>query len=477
MPQCSSIVKNLQTGPQDNSSSKDKNTTPDKKPKIPIADLYRAISDVIVNPQLSIFEDKPPFKIGAFELRPGLKQPFIIDPNTLECLPVGIEKIRQLIMKYCTTELITLPEYNFTSRQAHCAADYWLDLVTPNECPETIRLYTDRELCFARIPFELQPSEGGEKTPLFNELFGRVLVNREQLKAFLWSYVISGSYIQQYYWLRGDGNDGKGSLFRVLERLFPRVTLVQNGLPVIGNKHWAVPFEGKRVVIFPDLQEKVSMNSGVMKSLTGGDTCFIDPKGLPGYNRSFICKLLIGSNNPPPIEGTKAEKRRLLYGEIQSTDKFDQYYEDKLWDELPYALHDWRTAYEKYCEGNKPIESESEAAVLVSDAIEDSHSDLVAFFESNFIEKTSERITPAQLRARFEDLKIRDTKFIGRFNAWLEKTKGIKAKRNGSGPRLIWGVDLLPLPPKEPVKVVLAPGVAPYLTPGIKNSSNPWAAT
>ena len=446
MPQCPDIVKNLHTDLKNNSSSQNETESDTPKPKA--GELYGAIFDAVEKTAASLLEPFP-HTIRAFELRPGVKQPYIEHGG--ECQTVGIEKIRQLILAYTRKELFDLKDYCFTSTQAQGAAAYWYDLTPCADKPRAFLMQGDKGRCFRRVPFKIEPNLGSTRTPLFNELLGRMKSNVEPLKAFIWSIFIPGSYCQQYLWIRGEGNDGKGALTRTLLKLAGSVGIVQNTAPWKGNKHWALPFIDMRLVVFPDFKDGSSMDNGILKSLVCGDRIYVDPKGPQGYMVELMCKVIFCSNDMPNLTGSKADLRRIILVEIESTDAFDEHYEGNLWAELPYFLDDCRIAYEKLCPVNQPICTDEESAAILQAEQDDKDGDLHSFFAQNFVRDANAEITPADYQQRAIDWGERHPQFLRRFKAWL-KLEGFEAKHDQkrSRKRFIKGLKLRPYPLPAP---------------------------
>ena len=141
------------------------------------------------------------------------------------------------------------------------------------------------------------------------------------------------SYMQQYVWLHGKGNEGKGSLNRFLQRVFgPAYCSKQPNES--GDKFWTHELLGKRLVVFPDCNDQKFVTSGLFKSMTGGDPVAVEAKGEMSYTTRLNAKYLVLSNEKPQISSEKADKRRIIYCEIAPReDLIDLNFEARLWDE------------------------------------------------------------------------------------------------------------------------------------------------
>ncbi len=414
-----------------------------KPKKLSPGDLYNAIFNAIEDNALKSLP-KPNFNIKAFELQPGIHQP-ILEMENGEALIVGIPKIRQLILDYCHTMLTNAVSYSFTANQAQGAAEFWHDRTKLVEKPKMILFPNESGRCLRRIPFDLKPNPKGAYTPRFNEMFKRIKSNGRQMKAFIWSLVIEESHMQQFLYIHGKGNDGKGALTRTLLRFVGKIGIAQNTAPLKGNKHWAIPFENKRLAIFPDFQELSSLDNGILKSLTGGDPIYIDPKGTAGYTTEIHCKLIFCSNEMPNLGGWgKSDLRRIIMVEMESTDEFDPKYEQYLEAELPYFLSDCKLAYEEICPNHERIPTDEESKQILDDANDDKNSDLHVFFERHLAEDVTSFITPLDLTKRLHEIGNRDSFFNKRLRAWLE-SKGFKVERK-LNQRKICRLKLKPFP-------------------------------
>lgn len=426
---------------------KDDDDPPPPKPLA--AELYEALFHTFEQtPVLGKVLPVPKFNIKAYELEPGIHQAMIVGEGG-ECQPVNLSKIRQMILRYTAEDLASIPDYRFTSCQAGAAADYWSDRINCIQKPASTLFKNAPGNCFRRIPFDLLPNPNGRHTPLFNEMFSRIKSNGTALRAYIWSLLIQESFNQQYVWLYGAGNDGKGALARTLLRLFgPRISGSQNTAPWRGNKHWAIPFIDKRLVVFPDFKDNSSMDNGILKSLTGGDDVYVDPKGTKGYNVRLSAKLIFCSNHMPRVDPNEYEIRRLILAEFVSTTKFDAAYEEKLWGEMPYFLSDCKEVYERLCPNHEKIPIDDESKESISDSAEDRNPDLQYVFDHHFEIKPSSRLTPKEVRDRLNEAGHRDTFFGQRFNDWLAN-RGYVPKRLGrGGTRQFHGLKLRPFPAK-----------------------------
>lgn len=109
--------------------------------------------------------------------------------------------------------------------------------------PSSFTLSED-ELTFCRIKLSLEEGQ----TPTWDSFVSRCGSNGEALMAFLWSLLNKEDKSQQYLLIKGDGEDGKGSLVRWLNKLFNDQLV---GLSV--SDKWPALCVGRRVGVFNDI--------------------------------------------------------------------------------------------------------------------------------------------------------------------------------------------------------------------------------
>ncbi len=413
--------------PHENSDTPDdQDTESDKKERTKLAVIYENLYRNFEGHILNILP-KPKTVIKAYQLRPGVKQPVIIRPNG-ECEEVGQEMIKDTLLNHCWEDLLEIPDYQLTDEQAKAAASFWASRIKPIGKPKMILLHEDEGLCFRKLPWPLKENPGAIHTPLFNELMSRIVTNKKGVMAFTWSLMEPKSFNQQYLWLHGEGNDGKGSYMRALLRWMGAIGAVQNTAPWKGNKHWAIPFIGKRLVIFPDFKDKLSLDNGILKSLTGGDSVYVDPKGTPGYTTSLDAKIIFSSQDMPNFPPTKSNLRRIIFAEFETTESEDADYEEKLWEEMPYFLWDCRNTYAELCPKHQRIPTDEESKNILKETAEGNSGDIAWVFNLHFERHASSSITPQEVCDRLCDYGHRDTRWLARFKEYLIES-GIKKER------------------------------------------------
>lgn len=287
--------------------NRDSDDSPEKRPKT--ATLYSSIYAAIARLSTSVLPP-PNFSIATVSDVHGKIAPvFIRDDGT--CYRPQDGEIASLILKY--TRSLNLPNFEFTPAQADECSKYWKMVSDPMPMPPHVLFRGQAGLCWQRSAYDLTPGP----TPVFDELFSR-MTNGKAVRAWIGSMFFLDSYDQQYVWLKGEGNDGKGSLITFLANVFgPEGALSQEEAPG-ADKHWAVPWVGKRFVYFSDFDDYGAMRKGPLKILTGGGETLVRPFFGAGFSMKLPVKIMIASNRFPKTELDKADKRRLIFAEFSS---------------------------------------------------------------------------------------------------------------------------------------------------------------
>jgi hypothetical protein len=419
------------------------------KPKAPPiglqqADLAVALINHLKGAPLKMF---PPMKftLAARADDKGKPHPFEINSDNV-CRDIDIEIVTNKLLNFCHRSAIW-PYDTWTYKQAEGCAKMWLALsseedLSPTPAPFAF-LSEESKRCYHRLPFDVKPGS----MPLAEELFSR-MSNAEAVAAFIWSCFEPKANRQQYVWIYGQGNDGKGTLMRWLQKIVGTAGQVQQNAPDTRNKHWALPYVNKRVIIYPDFDDYEALSRGVFKSITGEDPVFIDPKGKAGYTERLICKLFFTSNGMPGISTSRSDLRRIIFGEMSVAPRHDPQYEEKLWLEAGAILAYCRDVYRRLCpdHGLIPVTDESKEAIENHAASREAEFEL--FFDDNIgIERTRETLQndlQVRLRNYFPSSNIQ-----GKFKAWMERKYGfvvVRETRGSSRPRLYKGFYLKPYP-------------------------------
>lgn len=267
------------------------------------------------------------------------------------------DAVSDAISQYCARELMAVPEAMITAKQASQIRDLWLSLAPslPDQAFPLAELSADG-LAFKRLAFDA-PVHRGEQgevvvpdVPPTLESFLRRCSEPDAVAAFIGSLFYPEADRQQYLYLYGAGNDGKGALLRFLyDLLGPAAVALQPRQG--GDRFWNMKIFGKRLVLFTDCEDFRFFASPDFKSLTGNDAIYFEPKGEPGFSAVPSCKLVAASNFKPNISSQTSDLRRLIYVEVDPIPKGEvvPHFEKRLMTEAPLIVAYCKAIYERMC--------------------------------------------------------------------------------------------------------------------------------
>lgn len=252
-----------------------------------------------------------------------------------------------------------------------------------------------KELTFRRLPWDYIPYEK-HKAPMHFLEFCNRCSDPDTLQAFIGSIFVPTSYRQQYLYLFGHGNDGKGTLFNLLHKMLGNTFIAEN-VPSKDAPFWSSAFIGKRLCVFPELEDVSFPSTERFRKLTGDDLIRFEEKYKNVSYGKIFTKFIFASNDELSLTRRKADTRRALYIALESyKGETDNRYLDKLWEEAPaiYAL-----CLEKYrlmCPNDGPI---VQSTHLKQQLEFDYANEMDRFFGTYFEEAPREFITGSQWQA------------------------------------------------------------------------------
>lgn len=399
--------------------AKEKRLNEQDQLKLKPARVYQILADVI--------NDDPLCKLPSFGRRftayspsPGVKILLEITGDFVAS-KVPEEVLISELLRYTRNQLGEFNCFQLTHKQALEAVKLWLSTVPAVPEPKAYGWPGDTELAFQRLPWTT--SEGA--TPTWDSLLAN-LSNARAFRQWLGSLFFEESYLQAYVWIRGVGNDGKGSINRFLKQIFGH-SYCSKQPPAPGDKFWSYGLLNKRIVVFPDCNSRGFVASGLFKTLTGADPIDIEAKGQMSFTVELKAKYLVLSNERPTISSERADKRRIIYCEFKdrNSDKIDPGFELKLWEEGGHFLGACMREYEEACPAHEPIMAESHE---INEWIETVESDLEEVMDTYFeVDFTVKRrwVTVVQyqriIQKAFKE-KTRQRDFL----EWLERIHKIR---------------------------------------------------
>ena len=254
------------------------------------AELYHAVSRAINRETQSTL---PAFKrrFHVVQNAPGVYSVIEeLEQGVVHTVPLA--EVRKALVQYTSSELAGKKAFAWTVSQAQAAAEFWCAVTAPIPEPPAVRWADEDGLTFSRLPWTYRPEVADEAMPIFGELMRRV-TNAPALMEWIGSLFDPEADRQQYVWIYGQGQNGKGALMRFLAKVLGhsyRSMQPPNG----SDSHWTSALLGARLVAFPDCNAYGFPATGLFKSLTGGDSVMISSRAnsfsRPMRGRSFRAK-------------------------------------------------------------------------------------------------------------------------------------------------------------------------------------------
>jgi len=262
----------------------------------------------------------------------------------------SLEAVETDALQYCQTERGGIGRWKVDASDVTKLIAYWR-MITVSKHIDSISpiLFKDQPgYCWSRLDVEIAPGP----TPTFDELFSRMRTNRDAIRAWIWSIFEPKSELQDYVWIYGEGNDGKGRLNNWLRHVIGKTYSAQT-VPKGETRFFAGDLVGKRLAAYADCNEYNFVTTSLFKSLTGGDPQKTERKGQDSFTIMLYCKHLFLSNKGPGISSSKHDTRRAIVTSIDTvpdenvipTSQYDQL----LIGETPAFLHKCRAMYSKLC--------------------------------------------------------------------------------------------------------------------------------
>jgi putative DNA primase/helicase len=285
------------------------------------------------------------------------------------------------------------------------------------------------KLCLKR--FDWQPTPGPH--PAWDEFLQR-LSDADAFKAFVWSLFETRSVSRQYCWLRGEGQDGKSIVLKVLTRVFGAAAHGIDGSALRETRFLNSAIYGKRLIIYPDCKKSTFGMSELVRNWTSGDPVQIESKGEKPFTAEMRCRLIVASNCVPEFTGQDADVSRVLYVEVSKSHTTDDGgWCARLESELPAFLDDCRSTYSRLCptHGNIPLNDKGE--LLRETAKEEFEEPIRTAFERAFYLEPSSSITGGEFRDALRSVGVCDDHEVRDLKRWLEREHGIVQERTLAG--------------------------------------------
>lgn len=306
-----------------------------------------------------------------------------------------------------------------TASKVNELVDTWLQTAPyTREMPKSFTLKPD-VTAFNRISLTLEPGP----TPVWDDFIRRCGVNGPSLQAYIWSIFEEDKHIQQYVMLKGEGQDGKGSLFRWIQDIVG--DRAYTGISV-NDEYWVAKCVGKRVAVWGDVNNTAFVLSADFKNFTGNDAVSVREKYKASYSASFDTKIFISTNHDLSLTSQKSELRRIIFCQIDEVSSLIPDYEAKLKAERAAILHKCHLSFnELYNDSEKRILCDMEHARESANEFETNFSSI---FYNQLTVGANYRITREELYVEIKhQFKFRSE--YSEFKNWLRRTHKIEEKK------------------------------------------------
>lgn len=312
--------------------------------------------------------------------------------------------------------------FDCKSSEAREHASGWAHRVEPlSELPPSFAWKKYEGLTFNRFDFEI----GDEPTPLFDDFLARIETNREAFMAFVWSLFVREDRGHQYLWIFGEGQDGKGSIVRLLNRLLQGAFVALDAK----DKYWLASCVGKRLGAFNDMVDVTFPMRSQFKQVTGQDPVNIEQKYKKSYSTVLDTKFIFTTNKELQITGQTSDIRRCIMARMtKNPHRPRDDYEEKLWAERAGILHKCRLVYEAMMIEHGAVVVDQEAA---RDLAEVSELKFQVMFEKQFVSVEDSWMTRVAVRRHLVDSRGNplSNHEHSEFKEWMKRTQGVIEKK------------------------------------------------
>lgn len=356
------------------------------------------------------------------------------DPAIVE--QVDMEEIERAIAAFIAQVRLNLEGYNdFGPRIIAECARYWALRTAVVPEPRAFLWPGEDGMAFRRLPWPLAAGTH----PTWDALLSK-MTNAQAFKQWVGSLFVADSDKQQYVWIYGEGNDGKGAINRFLKSVFGVAYHATEPPPTTRHgggrdKFWSYyAVIGKRLVVFPDCNDAHFTTSSTFKSLTGGDPIACEKKRGDPFTYIPKAKFLFFSNVKPDLSSAKADMRRVIYCEFDPQAAFieSSNFEGTLWGEGGPFLHSCIVAYAEACPGRGLITSDGEAQDALDNWVSTLEERFEEIFNLYFIHQPGSQARPCEVfgiaKGQFSDKDERKS-----FMSWMDRKYGIRKMTVRSG--------------------------------------------
>lgn len=402
-----------------------------------------------------VIDGSMPISIGhpyhIWEPVPGIKHVLREDPVTRTVTLVCLEALADACL-YASARQVSPDDkvMRLSPKTALTVAEYWRGTKErlPAE-PKAVGWANETELVYNRLPWTFAPDYSEGACDTWNGLLGN-MSNAHAFKLFIGSLFDPRANHHQYCWLHGPGQDGKGSIGRFLQKVFGNAFASKQPPSRGGDRFWTFGIVGKRLVVFPDCNNRGFVVSGIFKALTGGDPVEVEQKHSMSYTTILNARYIVMSNKRPTISSQKSDMRRIIYCEFQPREIVeDETFEQKLWAEGGAFLSVCIAEYAAHNPTHGTIKTDAAEAEALADESEGLMEAMLGCFKFEQLETLDTRRTWVKSATLWDTLRAKkyQRNEIADFLAWAERERGVRrvSVKEGSEVRHVYRY-LSPLP-------------------------------
>jgi len=363
---------------------------------------------------------------------------FLVEGDDRTVAYVYKKAIAEEVVKFAIERLSAFPgAAELSLRDAEACRDIWAAL-TPQlvDRPVALAEKSDAGLAFKRLAFDADITS--PCPPTMREFLSRCS-QPDALAAFLGSLFYPDADRQQYLYLYGDGQDGKGALLRMLFSLLGDEGSVSLAPKEKNDRFYNMRLFGKRLVMFPDCDDFEAFRTPHFKSMTGGDAIYFEPKGEAGFSAIPTCKVIAASNSKPHISNQRSDLRRLIFCEVSPfAGDLEAKYEMRLLAEAKALVGYCKGTYLKLSKNHGPISCDGE---IVSALAEEAEEHYAHVFHKNFaVAGPEDWVRGDRVLEELRREGVKRGVEVARIKAAWRRTFGVDVKKGADGLMRYYGM-------------------------------------
>jgi hypothetical protein len=242
---------------------------------------------------------------------------------------------------------------------------------------------------------------------------------------------------RQIMYVSEDGEGAKSVIVAELRRLMGGNAATKSINAHANTRFFTKSCVGKCFAVVPDNSNPRIIMSGVLKEISGADTCSIEGKFEPVYDAALGAKVLVVSNLEPDISRERSNITRTLWLILAplAVPHIDVHFPEKLEQEAAGFLAYCLECFKERCVDEYRIEVNDAVKAAVELRIAEFEQKFVDFYERHFVDDaTSQTLCSTVLSlalARQPEGLGSDKHEYTNFVRWLRIAKGIVRKRIG----------------------------------------------